>query len=187
VKKLDELATQQVENQTALNLLQTRMKSHEINAATLKDDGAKAEMVDQYLPYINSQINHYLDRMNLFINIELDTEFEIKMNAPDRRGQSISSLSTGQQGRIDLAVLLAWRDVARAAAGCDTNILILDEILENMSEQGVEDFIEMWGMEEQSDVALYVVTQRISEFSQHFDNTIMYKLTDARTELVTSV
>lgn len=187
VKKLDELATQQVENQTALNLLQTRMKSHEINAATLKDDGAKAEMVDQYLPYINSQINHYLDRMNLFINIELDTEFEIKMNAPDRRGQSISSLSTGQQCRIDLAVLLAWRDVARAAAGCDTNILILDEILENMSEQGVEDFIEMWGMEEQSDVALYVVTQRISEFSQHFDNTIMYKLTDARTELVTSV
>lgn len=184
--KVAELEADIANGNATMKSLQTRMKGHEINTVMLKDDGVKAEMVNQYLPYLNERINERLQKMNMFIRLELNNEFEVQMNAPDRRGQTIHSLSTGQQCRIDLAVMLAWRDVAKAASSCDTNILILDEILENMSEAGVADFMEMWMGEEQQDVGLYVITQRFSEFNSYFDNSIVYKLVDESTRLVTT-
>ncbi len=156
--------------------------------ASLKDDGAKANIVNMVLPYLNQQVNQYLDKMNLVIGVEIDSDFELKMNAPDRKGQSIANLSSGQKSRVDLSVLLAWRDVARLSASCSSNLLILDEILEALSEQGVSDFVEMFRVSDQSEhTSLYVITQRTQEFQQFFDEAIMYKLKDGMyTELMDS-
>lgn len=141
----------------------------------LKDDGIKASIVAQYLPFLNQTINKLLDQMNLYVQINIDSEFNVVMFAPDRKGQTIENLSTGQCRRIDLAVLIAWREIAKNKASVDCNILVLDEILENLSASGVEEFMEMWetiGVE----TNLIVISQRASEFSQYFDREINYKL-----------
>jgi DNA repair exonuclease SbcCD ATPase subunit len=149
---------------------------------TLKDDAVKAEIVRQYLPFLNQKINEYLDAMNLYIQMSLDEEFNISMFAPNRKGQTIDNLSTGQLRRVDLAVLLAWREVARSKASVSSNLLILDEILENLSEQGVADFAELWQTKyADKEINLFVISQRNAEFEEHFERTIKYALKDDRT------
>ncbi len=166
-------------------LLATRIRSHEVMAAVLRDDGAKAQIVEMYLPYLNERINLYLTRMNLLINVSLTNVFDLELQAPDRKGQDVRCLSNGQQSRVNLAVLFAWRDVAMTAASCDANILILDEILERMSEHGVSDFVEMFKMMDEGRTSLYVISQRVSEFTPLFDKQLMYKLVDDHTVLHT--
>jgi DNA repair exonuclease SbcCD ATPase subunit len=146
----------------------------------LKDDGIKANIVAQYIPFLNQTINGILDKLNLYIQIDIDKEFNVSMFAPSRKGQTIDNLSTGQLRRVDLAVLLAWREIAKNKASVDCNILILDEILENLSASGVSEFMEMWDVEA-SDTNLFVISQRGSEFDEYFDRSIMYKLTDDMT------
>lgn len=148
----------------------------------LKDDGVKSEIVKLYVPFLNEQTNKYLDALNLWVNLRIDEEFNVEMFAPERKGQTISSLSTGQVCRIDLSILLAWREIATKKASVDCNILILDETLENLSEQGAKDFIEMWrGMNPDGEVKLFVISQRATEFEEYFDNTIVYALKDDTT------
>lgn len=180
--ELDNYKAQQVEKTALLNDLTQKITHYKIIEASLKDEGAKAKIIAMYLPFINERINFYLEKLNLFLQIELDMDFELLMLAPDRKNQTLADLSTGQKRRIDLATMLSWRDVARLTASCDCNILILDEILENLSENGVADFVEMWQSLEGADTtALYVITQRVSEFEQLFDRSIIYKLVDDMT------
>lgn len=141
----------------------------------LKDDGIKASIVAQYIPFLNQSINSILDQLNLYVQINIDSEFNVSMFAPDRKGQTIGNLSTGQLRRIDLAVLLAWREIAKNKASVDCNVLILDEILENLSASGVEEFMDMWESVG-NETNLIVISQRAAEFDQYFDRTIKYGL-----------
>lgn len=172
---------------TANQLKSDEVVLHGINLNNLlemlKDDGVKAQIVKQYIPLLNQKINEYLDKMNLYINFTMDEEFKVEMFAPDRKGQTLGNLSTGQLRRIDLSVLLAWRDIARIKSSVDCNLLILDEVLENLSEQGVADFMGFWKEHYKSkDTNLFVVSQRKNEFEEHFDTMISYTLKDGFTE-----
>lgn len=177
-KEQDEIANIEREisaKSVALGAVSEMEKHHLHLLQILKDDGVKANIVSQYLPFLNQSINSILDRLNLYVQINIDSEFNISMFAPDRKGQTIENLSTGQCRRIDLAVLIAWRDIAKKKASVDCNVLILDEILENLSATGVEEFMEMWSTIG-SKTNLIVITQRAAEFDQYFDRTIQYAL-----------
>lgn len=139
----------------------------------LKDDAVKAEIIRSYLPFLNQKINAYLDAMGLYVAVNLNEDFAVEMFAPDRKGQTVESLSTGQKCRINLAILLAWRELAQAKSSVDTNVLILDEVLENLSASGVVDFIELWKKVGHG-VKLVVITQRNQEFAEHFDKVVKY-------------
>lgn len=179
-KATEDYAATEAEMTEVLDLLAAKQAIQE----SLADDAVKAQIAEQFLPYLNERVNYYLQTLNLYLNIRIDNEFDIKMEAPDRRNQTIHDLSAGQQRRVDLSVLLAWRDIARATSSCDCNILVLDEILENLSEAGVADFLEMWQAQAQPTDGLYVVTQRRSEFQPLFDRAIIYSLVDESTRLV---
>lgn len=168
--ELEGLRTNAVEAETDLN-------AHLYLISALKDDGAKAQYVKEYLPFLNEKINTYLDALGLFVNVTLDEEFGVTMYAPDRKGQTISNLSTGQKCRVNLAILLAWRDLARVKCSVDTNILIMDEVLENLSAQGVTDFMEMMEKTGQG-VNLVVISQRNQEFAELFDDVVYYTTKD---------
>lgn len=192
----DEQSLIDIENQEIVNIstsidtkyvemkeLKAKSSRYDQLLQVLKDDGIKANIVSQYLPFLNQNINHLLDQMNLYVQINIDSEFNVSIFAPDRKGQTLDNLSTGQIRRVDLACMLAWRNIAKNKASVDCNVLILDEILENLSSSGVEEFMEMWQTIGQ-DVNLFVVSQRETEFSQYFDNLIKYKLVNDMTVAV---
>lgn len=179
-KECETLAAEILVKNDAVKQLHKNEETVQQLLSVLKDEGIKANIVAQYIPFLNQQVNSILDRLNLYVQINIDSEFNVEMYAPNRKGQTLGNLSTGQLRRIDLAVLLAWREIAKNKASVDCNILILDEILENLSASGVEEFMEMWEIVG-AETNLMVITQRAAEFDQYFDRTINYALRDELT------
>ena len=101
------------------------------NAADmLKDSGIKAKVIKYYLPVINTLINKYLKDMEFFVSFELDENFNETIKSRHRDTFSYMSFSEGEKMRIDLAILLAWREISRLKNSANTNLLILDEVFD---------------------------------------------------------
>jgi len=96
----------------------------------LKDNGIKTRIIKRYLPVMNKLINEYLSNMDFYVNFTLNENFEETIKSRHRDVFSYESFSEGEKSRIDIALLLTWRAVAKLKSSVDTNLLILDEIFD---------------------------------------------------------
>ena len=118
------------------------IKNHDFVYSLLKDGGVKTKIIKQYLPFINKQVNRYLQMMEFYINFELDEEFNESINSPIHADFSYDSFSEGEKMRIDLALLFTWREVARFKNSINTNLLIMDEVFDSSLDGfGTDDFL----------------------------------------------
>ena len=106
-------------------------------AATLllKDNGIKTRVIKRYLPVMNKLINQHLQNLEFYVNFNLNENFEETIKSRYRDSFSYESFSEGEKARIDIALLLTWRSVAKLKNSVDTNILILDEIFDGSLDQ----------------------------------------------------
>ena len=153
----DQLANRNTEHEKLkefkLNLKQTLEELSEIKEeivhydfaySLLKDDGVKTKIIKKYLPFINQQVNRYLQLMDFYINFTLDEEFSETVKSPIHEDFSYSSFSEGEKMRIDLALLFTWREVARVKNSVNTNLLILDEIFDSSLDGfGTDEFLKI--------------------------------------------
>ena len=110
----------------------------------LKDDGVKTKIIKKYLPFINQQVNRYLQMMDFYINFHLNEEFSETVKSPIHEDFSYSSFSEGEKMRIDLALLFTWREVARVKNSVNTNLLIMDEVFDSSLDGfGTEEFLKI--------------------------------------------
>ena len=101
----------------------------------LKDNGIKTRIIKTYLPTMNKLINEFLQRMEFYVNFTLDENFEENIKSRYRDVFSYDSFSEGEKARIDIALLLTWRSIAKLKNSVDTNLLILDEIFDGSLDQ----------------------------------------------------
>ena len=101
----------------------------------LKDNGIKTRISKTYLPTMNKLINDFLQRMEFYVNFTLDENFEEIIKSRYRDVFSYDSFSEGEKARIDIALLLTWRSIAKLKNSVDTNLLILDEIFDGSLDQ----------------------------------------------------
>ena len=110
----------------------------------LRDDGVKTKIIKKYLPFINQQVNRYLQMMDFYINFHLDGEFNETVKSPIHEDFSYSSFSEGEKMRIDLALLFTWREVARLKNSVNTNLLIMDEVFDSSLDGfGTDEFLKI--------------------------------------------
>jgi len=110
----------------------------------LRDDGVKTKIIKKYLPFINQQVNRYLQMMDFYINFKLDGEFNETIESPIHENFSYSSFSEGEKMRVDLALLFTWREVARLKNSVNTNLLIMDEVFDSSLDGfGTEEFLKI--------------------------------------------
>ena len=110
----------------------------------LKDSGVKSKIIKKYLPLINQQVNKYLQMMDFYINFQLSEEFNETIQNPIQEDFTYSSFSEGEKSRIDLALILTWRDVARFKNSVNTNLLLFDETLDSsLDGPGSDEFIKI--------------------------------------------
>ena len=110
----------------------------------LRDDGVKTKIIKKYLPFINQQVNRYLQMMDFYINFKLDEEFNETIESPIHEDFSYSSFSEGEKMRIDLALLFTWREVARVKNSVNTNLLIMDEVFDSSLDGfGTDEFLKI--------------------------------------------
>jgi len=120
------------------------MVYYDFSYSLLKDDGVKTKIIKKYLPFINQQVNRYLQMMDFYINFKLDEEFNETIESPIHEDFSYSSFSEGEKMRIDLALLFTWREVARLKNSVNTNLLIMDEVFDSSLDGfGTEEFLKI--------------------------------------------
>ena len=137
----------------------------------LKDNGIKTRIIKTYLPAMNQMINQYLQRMDFYVNFTLTENFEETIKSRYRDVFSYDSFSEGEKARIDIALLLTWRAIAKLKNSVDTNLLILDEIFDSsLDQQGGSDL--GWILRNFDDnTNVYVISHR-EQLDGKFDRTL---------------
>jgi len=139
----------------------------------LKDDGVKTKIIKKYLPFINQQVNRYLQMMDFYINFKLDEEFGETVESPIHEDFSYSSFSEGEKMRIDLALLFTWREVARVKNSVNTNLLIMDEVFDSSLDGfGTDEFLKIIRYVIK-DANIFVISHK-SELHDKFENVIKF-------------
>jgi len=140
----------------------------------LKDDGVKTKIIKKYLPFINQQVNRYLQMMDFYINFNLDEEFNETVKSPIHEDFSYSSFSEGEKMRIDLALLFTWREVARVKNSVNTNLLIMDEVFDSSLDGfGTDEFLKIIRYVIK-DANIFVISHK-SDLHDKFESVIRFE------------
>jgi len=151
------------------------MHDFDIVYGLLKDSGIKSKIIKHYLPVMNKLINKYLGAMDFFAQFHLDENFNETIKSRHRDEFSYMSFSEGEKMRIDLALLLAWREVARLKNSANTNLLILDEVFDSsLDSMGTDEFMKLlYNLGKK--VNVFIISHRTDQLSDKFEHTISFE------------
>ncbi len=142
--KLDEFRENLQKTIEDISEKKEKIINYDFAYSLLKDDGVKTKIIKKYLPFINQQVNRYLQMMDFYINFHLDEEFNESIKSPIHEDFSYSSFSEGEKAKINLALVFAWREVARLKNSANCNLLIFDEIFDSSLDSfGTEEFLKI--------------------------------------------
>ena len=141
----------------------------------LKDGGVKSSIIKKYLPVMNDLINKYLQKLEFYVNFNLDEMFNETIKSRFRDEFCYASFSEGEKMRIDLALLFTWREIAKLKNSVNTNILILDEIFDSsLDTNGTMDFMKiLYNITDGNNV--FVISHKGEQIVDKFDNVIEFK------------
>jgi DNA repair exonuclease SbcCD ATPase subunit len=141
----------------------------------LKDGGIKTKIIKQYLPIINKQINKYLSQMGFFVNFNINESFEETIKSRYRDEFQYANFSEGEKMRIDLALLFTWRSIAKMRNSVNTNLLILDEVLDgSLDGNGTDEFLKiMWSMI--GDTNTFVISHKQDQLFDKFQKVLKFQ------------
>jgi len=139
----------------------------------LKDNGIKTRIIKKYLPVMNKLLNQYLQNMDFYVNFTLNENFEETIKSRYRDVFSYESFSEGEKARIDIALLLTWRAIAKLKNSVDTNLLILDEIFDGSLDQTGSGELSFILRKFDDNTNVFVITHK-EQLIDKFDRTITF-------------
>ena len=146
----------------------------EVASSLLKDTGIKTRVIKQYLPIINKLVNKYLASLDFFVNFNLDESFKETIKSRHRDDFTYNNFSEGEKQRIDMALMLTWRAVAKLKNSSNTNLLILDEVFDSsLDANGTEELMKILHMLE--GVNLFVISHKGDILQDKFANVIRFE------------
>lgn len=170
--KVNELKSQLAVLQKEQQDLYDHRETLGVVSVMLKDGGIKTQIIKQYMPIINQLINKYLAKFNLFVDFHLDENFNEVIKSRHRDKFTFSLFSEGEKMRITLAIMLAWRAVAKLRNSVSTNIVFFDETLDgSLDEMGIADLIEHIHNLNVND-SVFVISHRGDAISDRFTHHI---------------
>jgi DNA repair exonuclease SbcCD ATPase subunit len=143
-------------------------------SSLLKDTGIKAKIIGYYLPIMNRLINKYLSSMGFFCQFTLDENFDETIKSRYRDDFTYFNFSEGERLRIDLSLLLAWREIARLKNSVNCNLLLLDEVFDSsLDVVGTEEFLKILNsLGNKANV--YVITHKADQLIDKFQNNLHF-------------
>ena len=173
-KQLEELKIKIDEAEKELKELIDEKTYYEVASGLLKDTGIKTKIIKQYLPIINKLVNKYLASLDFFVNFNLDESFKETIKSRHRDEFTYNNFSEGEKQRIDMALMLTWRAIAKLKNSSNTNLLILDEIFDSsLDVNGTDELIKILHMLE--DVNLFVISHKGDILQDKFNNVIRFE------------
>ena len=141
----------------------------------LKDGGIKTRIIKQYLPVLNKYINQYLTQLDFFVNFNINENFEEVIKSRHRDEFTYANFSEGEKTRLDLAILFSFRQLARLKNSVNTNLLILDEIMDGSLDTGGTDvFMNLLSSVDKS-TNIFVISHKSDQVSDKFDTVLKFE------------
>jgi DNA repair exonuclease SbcCD ATPase subunit len=170
--------------QTAQKDLYDHRETLSVVASMLKDGGIKTSIIKTYIPIMNKLINQYLADFELFVDFNLDENFNETIKSRFRDTFTFASFSEGEKLRITLSILFTWRTVSKLRNSASTNLLIADETLDGPADaSGIESIIEVLNKINPSD-NIFVISHRGDQLQDKFSNILHFQKNKNFTELV---
>jgi chromosome segregation ATPase len=176
-EKSDELQklsheAERLENDRELQSIQKNVQ--DLATMLLKDNGVKARIIKQYLPLINKHTNVFLNAMNFFVSFHIDEEFTESIKSRGRDDFAYENFSEGEKQRIDLALLFTWRTIAKMKNSVNTNLLIMDEVLDSyLDTSATENVLAVLNSDMFKDTNIFVISHK-ETISDKFHKTIRF-------------
>lgn len=150
-------------------------KYYDYASVLLKDGGIKTKIIKQYIPVLNKLINSYLAKFNFFVNFNIDENFNEVIKSRYRDDFAYSSFSEGEKLRIDLSLLFAFRQIAKMKNSVNTNLLIMDEILDSaLDAEGIEHFFELLDFAFDVKTNIFVISHKGDSITSNFDRILKF-------------
>lgn len=142
----------------------------------LKDSGIKGSIVKKYIPLFNKKINHYLKLLEADYVFTLDEEFSESIKSRGREEFSYASFSQGEKGRIDIALLFTWRDIAEMVSGVRISCLFMDEVTDTagLDAQGFRNLSII--LDKMTDFNFFIISHRDQDTSKYDAHIQMKKV-----------
>jgi DNA repair exonuclease SbcCD ATPase subunit len=137
-------ATLQKIDMGPINDLTTLMKHQDflLKLLTSKDSFIRKRIIDQNLAYLNSRLNHYLDRLGLPHEVRFVSDLSVEITLLGR-DFDFEQLSRGEMNRVIMATSWSFRDVWESLNNT-INLLWVDELIDNgLDDQGAEAALEI--------------------------------------------
>jgi len=133
-------------------------------------------------------VNQYLQTLDFFVHFNLDEAFVETIRSRHRDSFSYDSFSEGEKQRIDLALLFAWRQIAKMKNSVATNLLVLDETFDSsLDHDGVENLMKILNTLD-TDTNVFVISHKGEILDGRFKDKIEFsKQKNFSTAVINSV
>ncbi len=176
-KQIDEYTASLAASRESFSDMGRLQQAMNIVVGMLKDSGIKAVIMRRYISVINTIVNKLLADMGFFAVFELNETFEDKILTRGFEEMSYHSLSEGEKLRIDMAVLLAWRELCVLTGSSSTNLIVLDEILDaSLDQEGLDAF--MLALNENKDLNIVCITHHPTRFEHYIQRQLTFNKVD---------
>lgn len=98
----------------------------------------KSFVVQEYRPFINRRLQHYLEAFQLDINLEMTDALSFSSSH-----WGYEFMSGGERKRVDVAITLTMFDLYEELYGRQSNIIVLDEVDGRLDEAGIDGLIDV--------------------------------------------
>ena len=170
------------EKYVAYNAILEESKYLDFMTLCLKDSGIKSTIINEYIPTINSIVNQNIKQLGLFATVKLDDQFNEEIKIRGFEAMSYNQLSEGEKLRLDMAIMMAWRDVAKLKSNMSCNLLIMDEIFDSsVDAEGTTAFADL--LKSVSNLNVFVITHTPEKLADSFRSFIRLEKVNGFTTL----
>jgi DNA repair exonuclease SbcCD ATPase subunit len=178
-EKVQELQSTVSEKSIKLEILQSAK-------FILSEEGVRSYIVKKLLKVLNSKLNGYLKKLDANARCEFNEFFEEVLWDHYGNERSYHNFSSGEQRRIDLAILFAFQDIRKLQADVHMNISIYDELLDSsLDRKGAELVLFLLKERAQKNKeCVYIISHRKEAQSSHTSRVITLQKKNGITTLV---
>lgn len=154
-----------------------------VKLLTKKDSFIRKTLLQKSLPFMNTRLRYYLDRIGLQHKVGFQEDLSVRIS---QFGNTIGFgiLSSGQKARINIALAFTFRDMLQLRHG-RLNFCILDECLDvglgNVGVQLTAKMIKQVAQDEK--LSMFIISHR-DEIQNMFDRKVIVELRSGYSNIV---
>lgn len=139
-----------------------------------KDDAIKQYAISSIIPLLNKYTNDYLAEVGFNFYLEIDKFVDAKIKGTGIFGDSTGNLSGGEGRAVNIALMMAFHDIARLKAKNFIDVMFCDEILDSsISATNIIKIFDIIKKKQKKDnLKVYIISHRQEIQDIDFDATI---------------